>query len=59
VIDVHEQPSLLQAEQIIATPTLVKRLPPPLRQLVGDMSNSDKVLLGLQLRAVLPTTPAA
>jgi len=50
VIDIYQQPSLAEGEQIIAAPTLIKELPPPVRQLVGDMSDRDHVLLGLDLR---------
>jgi circadian clock protein KaiB len=50
VIDVYQQTALAKGEQIIATPTLVKRLPEPLRRLVGDMSDKQRVLLGLDLR---------
>jgi circadian clock protein KaiB len=50
VIDIYQQPTLAQSEQIIATPTLLKKLPPPLRKLIGDMSNTGKVLLGLNIR---------
>ncbi len=50
VIDINQQPELMESEQIIAVPTLIKKLPPPLRQLVGDMSNEERVLIGLQLR---------
>jgi circadian clock protein KaiB len=50
VIDISKHPALAQGEQIIAAPTLVKRLPLPLRRLVGDLSNQDRVLLGLDLR---------
>jgi circadian clock protein KaiB len=49
VIDIYQQPNLAREEQIVAVPTLIKRLPPPLRRLVGDMSNQKKVLLGLDL----------
>ncbi len=52
VIDIYQQPSLAEGEQIIAAPTLIKELPPPVRQLVGDMSDRDRVLLGLDLRPV-------
>jgi len=52
VIDIYQQPSLAEDEQIIAAPTLIKQLPPPVRQLVGDMSDREHVLLGLDLRAV-------
>ena len=50
VIDIYQQPSLVKGDQIIATPTLIKRLPAPLRKLVGDLSNKERVLLGLDLR---------
>jgi circadian clock protein KaiB len=50
VIDIHGQASLARDEQIIAVPTLIKRLPAPLQRLVGDMSDVDRVLLGLDLR---------
>jgi circadian clock protein KaiB len=51
VVDIYQRPALLKGEQIIAAPTLIKQLPLPLRRLVGDMSNTEKVLLGLDLRA--------
>jgi circadian clock protein KaiB len=50
VIDIHKHPNLARDEQIVAVPTLIKRLPPPLQRLVGDMSDLNKVLLGLDLR---------
>jgi circadian clock protein KaiB len=50
VVDIYQQPSLAKGEQIIATPTLIKALPLPLRRLVGDLSNKERVLLGLDLR---------
>ena len=50
VIDIYQHPQLAIDEQIIAVPTLVKKLPAPLRRLVGDLSNHDRVLLGLDLR---------
>ncbi len=49
VIDVYRQPVLARNEQIIAAPTLVKKLPLPLRRIIGDMSHRDRVLLGLDL----------
>lgn len=49
VIDVLERPQLAEDEKILATPTLVKELPPPLRRIIGDLSDKDKVLLGLDL----------
>ena len=50
VIDIYQQPTLAQGEQIIAVPTLIKKLPLPLRRLIGDLSDADRVLLGLDLR---------
>ena len=50
VIDIHQQANLARDEQIVAVPTLIKRLPLPLQRLVGDMSDLDKVLFGLDLR---------
>lgn len=50
VVDIHDKPSSARNEQIIATPTLIKRLPAPLRRIIGSMSDSDKLLLGLDLR---------
>lgn len=49
VIDIREQPQLAEDERILAVPTLVKELPPPIRRLIGDLSNREKVLLGLDL----------
>lgn len=50
VIDVLQQPQLAEDEKILATPTLIKELPEPLRRLIGDLSDKEKVLLGLDLR---------
>ncbi len=50
VIDLYQQPQLAQGEQIIAVPTLIKKLPPPLRRIIGDMSNTERVLVGLDIR---------
>ena len=50
VIDLYQQPQLAHGEQIIAIPTLIKKLPPPLRRIIGDMSNTERVLVGLDLR---------
>jgi circadian clock protein KaiB len=50
VIDLYQRPSLAKDEQIIAVPTLVKRLPSPLRRLIGNLSDRERVLLGLDLR---------
>jgi circadian clock protein KaiB len=50
VIDVFQQPVLAKDEQIIAVPTLIKRLPAPIRRIVGDLSNEHRVLVGLDLK---------
>lgn len=49
IIDVFQQPEKLRSEQIIAVPTLIKRLPAPLRKFIGDLSDTDGVLIGLGL----------
>ena len=50
VIDIYQQPRLARDEQIVAVPTLIKSLPRPLRLLVGDMSQLERVLIGLDLK---------
>ena len=50
VIDIYQQAHLARDEQIVAVPTLIKRLPVPLRKLIGDLSDLDKVLFGLDLK---------
>jgi circadian clock protein KaiB len=50
VVDIYQQPVLAKGEQIIAAPTLIKKLPLPLRKLIGDMSNTERILVGLDLR---------
>jgi circadian clock protein KaiB len=50
VIDIYQQPKLARGEQIIATPTLIKKLPLPLRKLIGDMSDTEKFLVGIDLK---------
>ena len=49
VIDIYQRPSLAKGEKIIAAPTLVKSLPAPIRRFVGDLSDSEKILFGLDL----------
>ena len=51
VIDLYQQPQLAQSEQIIAVPTLIRELPIPLRRITGDMSNTERVLVGLGIRS--------
>lgn len=50
VIDLMENPKLARGDQIVAIPTLVRKLPEPLRRIIGDLSNKEKVLVGLDLR---------
>jgi len=50
VIDIYQQPTLAQGEQIIAAPTLIKKLPAPLRKFIGNMADKEKILVGLDLR---------
>lgn len=50
VIDLLEEPQLAKGDQILAIPTLVRQLPAPLKKIIGDLSNTEKVLVGLDLR---------
>jgi circadian clock protein KaiB len=50
IIDLLEHPQLASSDQILAIPTLVRKLPPPLRKIIGDLSNTERVLVGLNLR---------
>ena len=50
VIDISQRPTLAEGEQIIAAPTLIKKLPLPLRRFIGDMSQTERIILGLDLR---------
>lgn len=52
IIDLLEKPTLAQGDQILAIPTLVRKLPSPMRKIIGDLSNTDRVLVGLDLRPV-------
>jgi circadian clock protein KaiB len=49
IIDVLERPQLAEDEKILATPTLIKELPPPLARVIGDLSDTEKVLIGLSM----------
>ena len=51
IIDVLEEPHKAEAEKIMVTPTLIKQLPLPLQRIIGDLSNKEKVLLGLDLKS--------
>jgi len=50
IIDIYQQPELAENEQIIAAPTLIKKLPLPLRKVIGDLSDEERVIIGLDLR---------
>ena len=53
IIDLLENPTLAKGDQILAIPTLVRKLPEPVRKIIGDLSNTERVLVGLDLRPVL------
>ena len=57
IIDVLENPQIAEDDRILATPTLIKQLPPPLRRVIGDLSDKDQVLLGLEVRPEPGPTP--
>ena len=50
IVDLVENPQLAAGDEIVAIPTLVRRLPAPMRKIIGDLSDSEKVLVGLQLK---------
>ena len=50
IVDLMEHPQLARGEQIVAIPTLVRKLPAPIRKIVGDLSNTERTLVGLQVR---------
>lgn len=52
VVDLYQNPGLANGEQIIAAPTLIKKLPQPLKRIIGDLSNKERVLVGLDLREI-------
>ncbi len=52
VIDLYQQPELAKGEQIIAVPTLIKKLPLPLRRIIGDMSGTERIIAGLDLKEI-------
>ncbi len=57
VVDVLKNPRLARGDQILALPTLVRKLPAPMKKIIGDLSNEDRVLIGLDLRPVGPEGP--
>ena len=54
VVDLTKNPHLAAGDQILAVPTLVRRLPPPMKKIIGDLSNAERVLVGLDLRPGSP-----
>ncbi len=52
VIDLVEHPELAESDQILALPTLVRRLPPPIKKIIGDLSNKEKILVGLNIKPI-------
>jgi circadian clock protein KaiB len=50
VIDISQQPAAVRKEEILATPTLIKELPKPIRRIIGDLSNRERILIGLNLK---------
>jgi len=56
VIDLTKTPALAAGDQIFAVPTLVRRLPEPIKKIIGDLSNEDRVLVGLNVQSVVETT---
>ena len=57
VVDLLKNPQLAAGDQILAIPTLVRRLPAPLKRIIGDLSNTEKVLVGLDIRPRQPSAP--
>lgn len=59
IVDISHHPTLAEGEQIIAAPTLIKKLPLPLRRFIGDMSQTERILLGLDVRKTGLAQPSA
>lgn len=55
VVDIHDHPEVLSEERILAIPTLIKRLPPPLRRIIGDLNDKQRLLMSLDLQTVATT----
>jgi len=58
IVNISQHPSLVESEQIIAAPTLIKKLPLPLRRFIGDMSQTERILIGLDLRQAKSAHPS-
>ena len=54
IIDLVQRPSLARSDDVVAIPTLVRVRPPPVRKLIGDLSNTERVLIGLRLQPAIP-----
>lgn len=52
VVDIYQQPELVRDQQVIATPTLIKSLPLPIRRIIGDLAQPERILIGLDIRPV-------
>jgi circadian clock protein KaiB len=59
VVEISQHPKLAEVEQIVAAPTLIKKLPLPLRRFIGDMSETERILIGLDLRRPIDGAPPA
>ena len=59
VIDLLKNPQLARGDQILAIPTLVRKLPPPVKKIIGDLSNTERALVGLDIRPAKPATRGA
>jgi circadian clock protein KaiB len=57
IVDLLVNPKLAKDDQIVAIPTLVRKLPPPMRKIIGDLSDTDRTVIGLQLKAAIGPTP--
>ena len=58
IVDIAQHPRLVEGEQIVAAPTLIKKLPLPLRRFIGDMSQTERILIGLDLRERKSSPPS-
>ncbi len=54
VVDIYQEPDQIRDEQVLAAPTLIKKLPLPLRRIIGNMSDKDRILVGLDLKKIEP-----
>lgn len=59
IVDLLERPQLARGDQIVAVPTLVRRLPAPMKRIIGDLSSSERVLVGLDMQETRPARKAA